>query len=127
MEFKSERRKVSIIIDSNSRFAKKNRLWQKLPHDEYGWNRFEGYCIDNFIWYKGKRVIDLNDIKNCYKGLEVDDTTGKKYHWFYFFISPGELTDKDKEYAGNFVENRILYFNFHPMTDAHVHFKVFDE
>ena len=78
--------KVSIVIDSNSRFSKKNRLYTKLPSDKYGWNRFAGYVKNGYICYKGRRVICINDIKHCYQDMLIDEESDKPYYWYYFFV-----------------------------------------
>ena len=119
--------KVNIIIDSNSRFSSKNKYWLYLPHDKYGWNKFEGYIKDTSIgrciYYKGRRVINLKDIEHCDRGLQT--YKGQSYHWYYVFISENNLSEKDKTYFnGHYLENTILYFNYKKMTNAHIHFEI---
>ena len=118
-----------IIIDSDSRFndteSDTEPLYKKLPHDKYGWNRFDGIYRNNSIFYKNKKVIDLEEISHCYKGIDIDDNT--KYKWYYFYISSTKLkSEEDYQYYtdNKFIDNRTLYFDANPMTNAHIHFKI---
>jgi hypothetical protein len=144
-----------IVIDSESRFDYYNTnneipMYKNLPHDKYGWNKFDAECIDNIIYYKNKKVIDLDIIKHCYEGLESvtesdieptldnnnstithtsdDDSTIEPseydnklydYIWYYCFFSSDNNPPKN-----NVLYNTTLYFDNHPMTDAHIHFEI---
>jgi hypothetical protein len=146
-----------IIIDSESRFDYYNTnneipMYKNLPHDKYGWNKFDAECIDNIIYYKKKKIIDLDTIKHCCKGLQSvtesdikstsdgdnskikhnsdEDSTIEPseydnklydYIWYYCFLSSdNDINDNEN----NVLSNTTLYFDNHPMTDAHIHFEI---
>ena len=118
-----------IIIDSDSRLIDKESdiepVFKKLPHDEYGWNRFDGIYRDNSIFYKNKKVIDLEEISHCYKGIENDDNI--KYKWHYFYISFSNIkSEEDYQYYtdNKFIDNRTLYFDDNPMIISHIHYSI---
>lgn len=132
-----------ISIDTDSRFCDdptddEYEMYKKLPYDEIGYNNFWAKVVDNVLYYKNKKVLDLSEIEHCYKrDLEVEEDSdgeinlnltkkdvGRKYKWYYFFVSKDELTEEGKKYCGNYLENRKLNFDGVEIYNAHVHFNI---
>ena len=134
-----------VIIDSDSRFNNEDVISDDttepalpltsnglpfhllLPHDKWGWNRFDGECKSHAIYYKGMKVIELAKIAHCYKGVfaEEDDDVfpngDPKHHWYHFYVQHRTSETKDDKY---FLSGTTLNFNGVPITNAHVHFNI---
>ena len=96
-------------------------------------------CKDGSIYYNGSKVIDIKTIKKCYKGddrqkyskIDVDLPKPENdiyicYDWYYVYVCSEKLSNENKKYYNdtNYLEDTVLYFDGHPMTDAHIHFKI---
>ena len=132
-----------IYMDSNSRLIEDKTypyydMWKKLPHGKYGHNSFWATIIDDKLYYNKTKVLNLSDIEHCYReeGVvkEVSDGVdwklskeyvGKKYKWYYFFVTDTLLSDEDKKYGDNNMENTVLDFDGVKVTDTHIHLKIF--
>lgn len=69
-EDKIKRVMVQISIDSDCRFStkKEDQEYLKLPHDNYGWIRCVGEIIEDDLYYKGKKVLSMTELKKYSQG-----------------------------------------------------------
>ena len=108
-----------IIIDSDSRLKEKESdiepVYKKLPM-----MNMDGIDLmehrNNSIFYKNRKLIDLEEISHCQKGIEIGDNI--KYKWYYFYISSTQI-ESENDYLyykdNNFLDNKTLYFDDNPI------------
>lgn len=129
-----------------------NPYYQNLPsqnpQDDIGWNEMIGDVIDGGVYYNGKHVIDVSELsigfmdsyteegEGEYKEYGVDGFNGKKCDWYYIWLQHAKTDDcnddcqiNDTDSVAKRVIYKTLYFyvngKSHPMTNAHVHFKIY--
>tara|TARA_B100000424_G_C22944320_1_gene502519 strand:+ start:637 stop:1056 length:420 start_codon:yes stop_codon:yes gene_type:complete len=129
-----------IIIDNTSRFD--DKVWINLPFDENKWNRFDAEIIDDVLYYKNKKVLELNKIEHCNNGIHKQkkedisnnnhiifngekskyDNLEYKYISYYCYFYSGPIINDDKnDYS---LGNTTLYFDDNPITDVHIQFEI---
>ena len=122
-------------------------MYANLPHDRWGWNHFDAELRDGAIYYKNKPVLTLQEIAPFFLRVELYDETIEKseevngfeaghciceeasildeykkyeYRYYHFYVYHGTYEDEEKTDGNSILENTILYFDGHPMTDAHI-------
>jgi hypothetical protein len=130
-------------------------FYKNIPHDKYGWNRIKCQADDYGIYYKGKLVISLDELKLGFQRAEIvkddsdnedendnedkeihqpsetteDNFIGKMDYWYYVWVDANNAFDPADKGEWNLQErtifNKILYFDGHPMTNAHCHFHIY--
>lgn len=123
-------------------------MYANLPHDCWGWNHFDAEVRDGAIYYKDKQVITLEEIlpffvrnefynkeeeehSNKINGFEdvpcvceesslLDEYRKYEYQYYHFYICHSKYESEKRNEDFRILENTILYFDDHPMTDAHI-------
>ncbi|MFW9922278.1 MAG: hypothetical protein ACFFDW_03205 [Candidatus Thorarchaeota archaeon] len=122
-------------------------MYANLPHDCWGWNHFDAEVRKGAIYYEGKQVLTIKEISQFFvreeiyekkeeennevKGFEkmhciceessiLDKYEKYEYSYYYFYVYHGKFEFDEKTEGIPVLENTILYFNGHPMTDAHI-------
>ena len=121
-------------IDQNG-----NPFYMNLPLGDYNWNVIDCTADDDFIYYNNEKVISMEQLKKGFRGIgHCDENYRIKYNAFhgvfyedyYLWITNQDqltVSDYTQDDIDETLFNTTLYFNHHPMTNAHCHFHIFKD
>lgn len=122
-DIKNESYLVEVCLDSEHRFEENSEafpFWM-LPHDEYGFNHFDGELRDGFLWYAGQKVVKWSDLEeNAWKKIRHEDEEAI-YDYYMFFVT-------EQKFGENGVHcwrRGPLIFDGQPIIDSHVCLSVY--
>lgn len=123
-DLKNEIHLVQVALDSEHRFEENSEAYPfwMLPHDEYGFNHFDGELRDGFLWYAGQKIVKWADVeKNAWKKKRVEDEDGI-YDYYTFFVTE-QLIEEDN--GVHYWRREPLIFDGQPIIDSHVCLSVY--
>jgi len=122
---------------------------ENLPaQNDNGWNEMIGDVINGGIYYNGKHVIGISELSIGFMKSYIEDNeeeykeygengfNGKNCDWYYIWVQHPKTPDCNDECQINDEDSvakrtiyKTLYFDIngksYPMTNAHVHFKLY--